>query len=323
MEQRLKKSIKPKNFIFVLSALTALLGIGVVFFSDLLIIPLAAFFALLLWFAPKAKILCALIPFLLLVLSFFDGVGGIFAIASALSCGLLLWLMYRFRFNKTDTVFAITAFFVFYLLIALFLSVGSITKEYNLQSVMTYLESFMQTQKESFVDAFSELHITDEKGVNMYLFTEETAEAVFLSVARLSVSFLIISAFVLCGLTCKIFSRMVAYAERDEAYIRAWRFLPPSIAAYFYIALVVLSFFVGSAETVFAIAIQNLIYIFMAVFAYVGLRHLIFVAAQAKRRGFFLLVVGFLLILLNVSALQILSFLGTYVAVISNRVPRE
>lgn len=323
MEQRFKEGINPKSFIALLSVLTVLFGIGVVFFFDFLILPLASFFALLLWFAPRSKLLSASISFALIALSFLGGIRGVFSVCAGLCCGLLLWFMYRARLSKTDTVLAVTAFFVFYLLLALFLSVAGITKEYSINSVTDYLGTYLESQKVAWIDLLSDFYVTDENGVRMYLVTRQDAEDMLLSVARLSVSYLIIAAFLLCGLVCKMFSRMVAYAERDDAYILAWRFLPSRITAYLYILLVVLSFLIGSVETVFGGSVQNLLVIFMAIFAYIGIRHLIFVTAQAKRRGYSLFIIGFLLILLNVSAVQILSFLGTYVTIISNRVSRE
>lgn len=323
MKQRFKEGITPKNFIALLSVLTILFGIGAIFFFDFLILPLASFFALLLWFAPKSKLLCASISLALIAVSFLGGVRGVFSVCAGLCCGLILGFMYRARLNKTDTVLAMTAFFVVYLLLALFLSVAGITKEYSIDSVTDYLGTFLESQKVALIDLLSDFYVTDENGVRMYLFSRQDSEEMLLSVARLSVSYLVVAAFTLCGLVCKIFSRMVAYAERDDAYIRAWRFLPSRITAYFYILLVVLSFLTGSGESVFGGSVQNLLVIFMAVFAYIGVRHLIFVAAQAKRRGYSLLVIGFLLILLNVSAVQILSFLGTYVTIISNRVSKE
>ncbi len=322
MNQRLKEHIHPNKFIYILALLSAIFGIGILFISDFFIIPFVAFFASLLLFAPGKKIICAILSAVILICSFLGGVAGVFAISSALVCSLLLWGMYYLRCSKADAVLAITAFFSLFLLVALFLSICNITKVYSIPSAMMYYENLLEQQKIAFIETFSNLHVMDENGISVYLFTEETAEAMFLSIASLTIAFLVISAFCLCGFTCKIFSSILMYAERDERVIRAWRFQLPNITVYFYIVLFLFSFF-SSGEALFDIVILNLLYIFMAVFSYIGLRHLFFIVSKIRRRGLAFFVIVFLFLFLSVSALQILSFLGVYVSIISNRVQKE
>ena len=83
-----------------------------------------------------------------------------------------------------------------------------------------------------------------------------------------------------------------------------------------------ISFF-SSRGDVFGIAIQNLFYIFMAVLAYVGLRHLLVAFSKIKRRSLAIAVIAALILLLNVSALQFLSFYGVYASIIANRAQKE
>lgn len=323
MEPRFKEQINPKKFIIILAALTALFGISMVLISDFLIIPFAAFYALLLWFAPQNKLLCALLPLAVLAFSIINGVMGIFSVSAGLCCGLLLCFMYRRRCTKLDTALALTAFFTFYLLLSLFLSIGYITKDYSLTSVITYYEEFVETQKTTFVDTFSQLHVVNENGESTYLFTEADAEGMFLSAMRLTISFFVISAFLLCGITCKIFSKMVVHAERNETYVRSWRFLLPNLYVYFYIALFAFSFFAGIGDSVFNITVQNLYYIFMVIFAYIGIRHLFLIVSRARRKGPVILIIVGLFLFFSVSAIQILSFLGAYATIVSNRVLKE
>lgn len=319
MDQRLKEHINPKSFMIGLAAFFLLFGIGVVFVSDFLIVPLAAFYALVLWFFKDNKLFCSLLPLPILALSVFDGIGAILASCFALCVGLLLWWMYQAHLSKFDTAFAITAVFTLYLLLALFFAVGEITKEYTFDAFFAYYAEFIETQQSAFVSAFSEFHVVDESGANVYLFTEEIAEEMFLSVIRLMLAFFVIAAFFICGLTCKIFSRVVRYAEKEEEKICAWRFLPPNIMVYFYLASYVASFFAASGESVFGSAVQNIFYIFMAVFAYMGMQHLLSVISKVERKGFMLLVIVALLIFLNISAVQILSFFGAYATIGKNR----
>ena len=329
MEQRFKSTVNPKKFIIALSALAFLLGLSTVVISDYMIVPFVACYASLLWFEKGRKPICAVLGVLLVAFSVlcetveplqFSPVpfGALFSVSCGLCISLLLFVMYRFRCTKNDTAIALTAFFSFYLIFALFLSIGAITKDYSLAAITEYYKEFTETQKAAFVDACSKLQVTDEKGVSHYLINAENAELLYLSVARLTVAFLVIAAFLLCGIALKVFTRLVAYAERDDAFIVSWRFLPPNIFAYSYAVIFAVSFFLNT-ETAFGMAMQNLSYIFMAVFVYLGLRHLLAIASHMQRKGLILIILGFGLLFFSLSALQILSFLGVYVTVVYNK----
>lgn len=320
MDQHLKEHINQKKFMLGLAALFLLFGVGTIWGSDFFIVPMTALYALVLLYFNENKFFCALLPLLILAASFFDGVAAVLSVCFALGAGVVLGYMYRSRATKFDTAFVVTAIFSLYLLVALFLSVGAITNEYTISSFTAYYEEFIEAQKVAFVNACSEFYVMDEQGANVYLFTEEVAEELFLSVARLVIAFFVIVGFLLCGLSCKIFSRIVRYAERDEREICSWRFLPPSLYVYFYLAAYVVSFFVVSKESVFSFAVQNVFYIFMMVFAYMGLQYLISVVFKTRRKGFLLSIIAVSIIILNISAVQILSFLGAYATIGANRV---
>ena len=102
MDQRLKEHINPKKFIVVLVTLFLLFGVADIFVSDFFIVPLAAFYALVLWFAKEHKLLCAILPLPVLAASFF---GGVLHCAAVWFCGgcivlavlslILLWQLQR------------------------------------------------------------------------------------------------------------------------------------------------------------------------------------------------------------------------------------
>lgn len=322
MDQRLKENINSGKFIFALAFLFCVFGIGLTFVSDLFIIPFVAFYAALLWFGSNKKIVLAIVSLLVFGCAFLNGIGALFSVSAGLLCGLSLWGLYRARCSKADTVLILTAFFTFFLLLGLFFAICNITKEFSLSSAMTYYDNFIEEQKTVFVNMLSELHIADENGTLIYPFTEEASELMFLSVARLSFSFFVIAAFSLCGFTCKVFSRIIAYGERDESYIHSWRLKLPNLVAYFYIVLFVVSFFAVD-ENLFSVTVQNLFSVLVVVFAYFGLRHLGVMLSKAKKRGAFILVIIVLFFLLSVSALQFLSFLGVYASIVANRAEKK
>ena len=303
----------------MLAIVCALFGASVIFISDFMIIPLTAVYAVLLWFESQNKLVAALLPLPILALSVLGGISTVFSVATAFCAGLIVFFMYKANISKSDTALALTAFFAFYLVFSLFIAISAITKEYSFASAFEYYNSFMETQKDAFVDAFSQFATTDQNGELTYLFTEENAELIFLSMARLSIAFIVILAFFLSGFALKIFTKLVTRAEADETYIRSWRFMLPSMYAYFFGFIFIFSFLLGNGSGIAAMAVQNLTYIFMAMFGYIGLMHLIAMSSQMRRRYLFLFVVFLSFVFLSITALQILSFLGAYVAILYNR----
>lgn len=319
MDMRLKEHIQPKRFIVMLAAVIVLSGVAVFFVADIFILPLSAFFALLLRFEPNKKPFSMAISVILVATSFFGGVGGVFSVCFGLCCGLLLWVMYRARLCKADTVFAITAFLCLYLFVALFLAIGSIQNDYSLSAALSYYEEFVAQQRINFINQMSEIVITDEAGKKHFLFNLQTAEEMFLSLVRLSISFFIITAFFLCGIICKIFTRVAAYAEKEDSYVLRWKFCPPSVVAYIYSALFVVSLFSAGGESIFAFTVINLQYVLMAVFGYLGLCHLLKVLKDARRKRTSIFIVFLMIFVLSISAIQILSLLGVYTTIVTNR----
>lgn len=319
MQSNLKTHVQPKKFFAMLTIICALLGVSIVFVSDLMIIPLAAFYASLLWFEPKAKLRSALLPFPILALSFIGGVISVFSVATAFCGGIILFFLYKKGATKAITALALTAFFILYLIVSLFIVICMITKEYSIVSAFENLIFLIEEIKEKIVSDLSNISVIDQNGENHYIFSKPTAELLILSVMRLLPAFVAILAFLLCGFTLKIFSRLIAHAEADEAHIRSWRFVLPALYAYFFGFVFVLSFFLGNGEDVVAASVQNLAYIFIAIFGYVGIRHLLVISSHVRNRFAFFVVLLFAFALLNVTALQILAFLGAYVTILYHR----
>ena len=322
MEIELKEYIHPKKFIALLSVLTVLLGIAAVMVAEIFILPLGALFALLLWFEPKRKLCSIFIPIFLLAFSFLGGVGGILYVCIGLFSGFLLWFCYKKGIEKNDTVFILTAFFVFYIFLTLFFVLGAIAKDYSFSAVLSCYEAVVEKLKVKFISAFSEIAVMDEAGSTQLVFNDETLEMLFVSFMRLTVAYIVISGFVFCGVVCKMFSFAVRYAQCDESRIRGWKFQLPNLFVYFYLAVFILSALLG-AESAFGIALQNLNSIFMAVFAYHGIAFLFSEVKKSNRRGLYIpIVLGMLM--LFAFAVQILSYLGAYATIVANRaLPKE
>ena len=123
-------------------------------------------------------------------------------------------------------------------------------------------------------------------------------------------------AFVICGLSLKLFSVMKKYTS-DNTREGTWFFATTSLFAYFYIALVILSFLI-SPVSFFGIFVANLHSVFMFVYAYVGYK---FVSFACSSRGMFtkLLLIAAIVFFSGV-AVQILSYIGVYLTIVSGRI---
>lgn len=319
MQRKLKTNINPKRFTALLAVICALLSASIIFISDLMIIPFSAAYAGLLWFDSKKKLWSAILPVPMLALSFIGGYGVVFSVSIGFCIGLVLFLMYKSGVTRADAALALTACFVFFLIFSLYISVCLSTKNYSIAAAIEYYNTYLDMQKASFIEAFSSITVKDQAGNSLFPFTREAAEQMFLSFAKLIVAFFVIVAFFLSGLTLKIFTKLLSGASADASAIHSWRFSLPSLYAYFYVLLFIFSIFTGSTESIFAYAVANLSYIFMAVFAYIGLRHLFIVSSQTGRRNIWILMAIFGIMLFGATAIQILSFLGAYVTVLSNQ----
>ena len=138
------------------------------------------------------------------------------------------------------------------------------------------------------------------------------------------ISYLVIGAFAVIGFSMKAFGFIVKKCAEDNTEIVKWRFATSSIYAYFYLALSLATVFVSSTDNIFAIAVFNLYYIFMAVYAYVGFKGAVELLKKKLHPALaYLIVIGVLIIMMRF-ALSLLALIGVlYTFSINRKLPSK
>ncbi len=316
-ELRSDKSYKASiTFFFILTMLSLA---GAIVVGEILLPLSSAFYALLLVFERNKRVLsiiCAVVAVALLFVPIANP--PMWCIASVV-CGAVLWLAYRFGNTKCDTAIIITLFIAFAIFFSFILVAFVKTGEYTFDSAFKFYSGLYESLKTDFINGMMQASssITVE-GIEQIQLTSEYFESVFDGVFNLLVSYIFIISFVLAGLTLKIFTALARRFADEDCGIKDWKFAVPSVYAYLYIALYLLSSF-AYGEGLFDLSVLNLSGIFATVFAYIGLKAVLelFVKKNRKILGIIILVVGF--ILLGSLALDVVSVFGVVYTIQQNK----
>jgi hypothetical protein len=317
MEKVIRKGTTDRKniiFLFIMSVLSGALSA----FAGLALASVCGGFLAALWFfEPEEKRIFSYIaiPVILAIDILLNGIYtlvGVFAIV----LGLMIFLVYRLRFSKCESVFGMTIvaallILLAYILLALGNKDGLGVKEYYAQIYDEY--------KVYFIESFAAMYEAVPELKETILITEDDVVTILDTLVSMLVSFVIIYGFALVGIACKIFKIMVRRYSEDKKDISDWNFMTPSIYAYFYIALTIAGFFVGSELNEFALVVMNLSSIFMVVYAYIGWNCASKILAT-RRNPMLSNVIMFVVILcFGNLALNLLSFFGMFYTLSLNR----
>lgn len=320
MQPELKPSVNPKNFCFLFAALTAIFSLLVFFASDIFL-PFAAALYAILFLYEKKKIFSLVLPVLCIGISAFFGYSAVLCAAFVFLIGATVAQLYRVGLGKAESVLCITLLYALYILLLLYTIAAVRIGDLSLDAVFAYYAETAETYKAEFIKTVTSIATTLPDGTSVFALTPEEAEALFLSVTRLSVAVAVIVAFFFCGLSYKLFTAVIRRADADPSRVRRFVFSPPVPFAYFYVLLFFLSLFLSDAQSTFAVALNNLFYIFLAVFAYVGFKFAVFLLHRMRHRGFGIVIFVFFCLLGGAVAVEVFSFLGVFYTVMSRREP--
>lgn len=320
MQPEIKPSINPKSFTLFLAVLTAVFGLFTVLLSDIFL-PIAAALYGVLFLYEKKKIFSLVLPVLLIGASAFFGYPAVLASVFVFLIGATVAQFYRVGFGKWESTIVVTLLFVLYIFLLLFTVAAVGIGSASLDAVFEFYAKYMETQKSEFVKALTSVATALPDGTPVFALTAEEAEALFISASRLLVSLAVIIAFCLTGISYKLFCGVVRRSDADPVKIGRYTFLPPVPFAYFYILLFFLSLFFSSSESNVAVALNNLFYIFLVIFAYVGFKFSVFLVRRMRHRGIGIAVFVLFCLFGGVIAVEALSFLGVFYTVMSRREP--
>ena len=233
----------------------------------------------------------------------------------------LAWVIaYSVRRGKAkgECAFYLTAICTVFILIT-FASFAMLYEgEFSFAAVTDYYGALCDILRTNFVDAFTSAFTampTDDLAVEITPELAVTAFDVFIS---LLVSVVILIAFLMAGVTLKLFSLFAGKLADDAGEISEWHFSTSNVFAYAYLFAFVVSAF-ATGEGMFAITVANLYNVLLFVYAYIGIK-IAFSMLSHKRSTFFaIIVIGIALVAFYSLAMQILSVLGVVSVFIVNR----
>ncbi|MBQ8321945.1 MAG: DUF2232 domain-containing protein [Clostridia bacterium] len=219
-----------------------------------------------------------------------------------------LSLMYRAEFAKCDIAMLLTLIFSASIILSVFFMVFKITDEYSFEYAFNYMKELYTTFRDALakqmVVSYSAIPEMSELG-----FTEQIISDAIDSLANYLISFILIVAFLLTGITLKLFGFVLSRLHSEPEQIRGWRFVTPSAFAYFYIVLFLVSTFM-MGNSVIEVAVLNLSNLFAVIYAYIGLKSAYSMLRSKRSAVFSSVILTLALFVFSGFAINVLSVLG-------------
>ena len=307
----------PRVMTFI-SILTFVFGVAVCFMGTIFV-PFASSFlaALFLFENPQKRILSYVCPIASILLpSIAIGISAVIGVEYVL-IALLLVCCYKKSLSKAETAIYLTFTIVVFILASLYLEGAVTIGDFSLSAVKDYYVKIYLDFNKEFVKLLSEFTVTAKDGTVENLMSVEDAKAYFKILSNSVISVVTIFAFILAGITEKIYAKLVLGYSKHGILKTFAHFIPSNLCCFAYIAAIVLSIFT-SDSTVFGISVSNISNILMAVFLYMGLKYLSMVAKMSTRRILIygIIIAGF--ISFPSVAPNVISYLGVWVVIGTN-----
>ena len=325
MQPVLKKSSLYKKTIFTLSSFTTVFVFGCILFGYFFLPMASAFYAALLVYENNSKrvmsyalpVVMFLINLVLRDFSFYS----LEAIAYV-AVGLIIYLTCKRDISKGESVFwttfAITVMLVISAIFLAFETLGSL----GMTPLQQFFSNLFLSYKSFFVDLLTSITVLDKEGVSFFAYNPGEAELIFHEIVILLIPIIILFAFLLSGIAFKIFRCIIVRYSGEESGINSWNFMTSNLVAYFYLIVAILAMFV-SGSGVFGLSLTSLNTVFSAVFAYIGVSFVYSLIVIRGKSSFFavtLIIIG--CIIFSSFAIQLLSFIGVYFNIVTNKISR-
>ena len=301
----------------IVGVASALLSVIV---SDIFLPICAALFAAFMLFDQTKKkwLSLAILASVFVAFAFFDLAFLLFA-AIICACAFVLFFGYKKGLNKAELSLYLSVLFIICILGALYLLGAGQILDYQPVAVFNYYKSMIDSFREQFISELTaSLLMQEELAMDPSELTE-MIEVLFVSITNLLIALIAIIGFFYAGIQIKVFTHITRRLESAPRPRRSWHFGLSNIFAYFYVCVFLLSTFFGAMDSIFSIALMNLYYIFLAVFAYVGFNYAFAMASRSRSRRISQIFLIFAIVMMNVLAAQILSLVGVFVTTMHNK----
>ena len=189
--------------------------------------------------------------------------------------------------------------------------------EYTIQAVTSFYSEMHDSLRALFISIMTEAYEAyAQMGVEV---NEELIASVFDLQVKQIISYLLIGAFIIVGLSMKAFRFAVSRLSENKKHITEWRFAATNLFAYFYFILIVVSLFLQSADSLIAISVLNLYNLFQVIFAYVGFNLAMTMLTARMRKVTAFILITLALLLLSSFAMQLLAVIGVMFTLRSSR----
>ncbi len=325
MQFSIQRQIKNKNALANITIFTALTSIGCILFSYLLLPVASAFYAALLMYEnQKKRFFSYVIPIVVFLFNFL--LNGIFSF-DGIACfiiGTFIFVLCKKGISKGESAFWISMLMVAsFTVSAILIGVPFIAPDGS-SGVVAFYDFLIETAKAEFSEFLASLVLVEENGYSVFAYNPIEAEQLFNGLIIFIVPVMILTAIVLSGVSLKIFSSLISRYSGEDCGISIWRFSTTNFVAYFYLAIAIIAMLSRSDGSIFSQIIISLDIIFAPVFAYIGATvvHAV-VVSRGRSSAFAIFIIVIACLVLYTFAVTLLSFIGVYFNVISNKISKK
>ncbi len=325
MQLVLKKSSLYKKIITSLSVLTASCVFGCILLGYIFLPMAAALYAALLIYENKSKrVMSYVLPVVMYLVNLVLRDFSFYSLEAVayVVIGVIIYLCCTKNVSKGETVFwttlSLSVLLVFSAIFIAFETLGS----FGITPLEQFFSNLFLSYKSFFVDTLISVGMVNKEGIYFFAYNPSEAEMLFHEIVILLIPLLILVAFALSGITFKIFQAVIRKNSGEDCEINSWNFKTSNLIAYFYVAVAILTMFI-SGNGIFEISIVSINTVFSAVFAYIGVSFIYSLLTVKGKSPFFAITLIIVLCLVFSSfAIQLLSFVGVYFNIFSNKVSR-
>ena len=319
MIRELKSSHSYLKVMFILSVATLLFGFGYCMLGELLLpFAISSLAALFVLEKPNKRFLSYLIPPIPVIVAIVTY--GAFAAITAqyVVYALILALIYRFSKTKATAAFYLTLLIALFFAISLYISGAINAGSFAFEAVVDYYSDFYTALKGKLVESLSSYTVTANDGSVQKPISAEVAASYIENLSKLAVSLIGILAFLIAGISIKLFKAYILNFSKYGILKTFSHFLPSNMAAYIYIVVSILTIFTGTSDII-DLTILNISQILMLVFAYMGFQYVSMIGNMSGKKTTVIFGLLAAILLLNTLAIQILSYLGAWITIGTNR----
>lgn len=318
MISELKDTYSYQKVITLISVLSFVFGVAASFLGELFLPLASSFLAILFLFEkPNKRFLSYASPVVSITVSILImGPAAIITVESVI-LALIIAVCYKKSLTKAEIAIYTTLTISLFVFLSFYLSGALAVESLSRDAVKAYYVDAFHTLKQEFISLFTEITFTASDGNIENLMTVEDAALYFNSISTSFVALVAVFAFLISGLTLKLYAVLVLRYSKHGILKRFAHFIPSSFVAVVYIISSVLSAF-SSEESLFGIILLNCNVILTAIFGYMGLKYIIMVIRASQRRSlsYCLLIAAF--ISFPSITPTLISYLGVWVVLGTN-----